>query len=214
MTARARSLYRAPRIPGRKKIGENTITEVIVEEKVARAIFAVQRMMPFRLAPGFCLSRLSSTTTLLSTSIPIPRASPPRLIVFRVTPLTAIRTKVAAIEKGIDVMRIMETRGFFKNRSSTRKAIPAPVATPATRVVMVRETSSELSLSRRSSTSRPYRRLSSATWVRRRLAVATGFSPDLRRTINPTPSRSPRKKADRCFFPRKRMVARSSRANC
>jgi len=68
----------------------------------------------------------SRTTMALSTSMPTPRASPPRVIRFKVNPLKYIKANVAITEIGM-VVAIMAVLGMLRrNSSSTMIASPPP----------------------------------------------------------------------------------------
>ena len=68
----------------------------------------------------------SSTTMALSTSIPMPRANPPRLMRFKVKPPKYMRVKVAITEIGIAVATTIVLRIFLRKRSRTRMASTPP----------------------------------------------------------------------------------------
>ena len=61
----------------------------------------------------------SSTTTELSTSIPIPITIPPIEIVLSVIPFTYIKAKVATIDVGIEIAITNDVFGSLKITSRT-----------------------------------------------------------------------------------------------
>ena len=61
----------------------------------------------------------------LSTSIPMPMATPPMEIIFILMPVTYIRPKVAMMEVGMETAIMPEVTTFFRNKSSTKKAMMA-----------------------------------------------------------------------------------------
>ena len=71
----------------------------------------------------------SSTTIALSTSMPTPRASPPKETMLSVKPLKYIRAKVETTEIGIAAPMIKVLDTLRRNSSSTNTASTAP--TPA-----------------------------------------------------------------------------------
>ena len=68
----------------------------------------------------------SSTTIALSTSIPIPRANPPSVMILRVRLPKYNKAKVAIIETGIAVAITMVLRRLRRNKSSTITASIPP----------------------------------------------------------------------------------------
>ena len=67
----------------------------------------------------------SSTTMALSTSIPTPRANPPRVIKLRVNPPKYIKAKVATTEMGM-VVAITAVLGIFRRNSTRTNMARAP----------------------------------------------------------------------------------------
>ncbi len=68
----------------------------------------------------------SSTTMALSTSMPMPSASPPRVIRFRVNPPKYISAKVATTEMGMAVAMMAVLRMLRRKKSSTTTASRPP----------------------------------------------------------------------------------------
>ena len=62
----------------------------------------------------------------LSTSIPAPRANPPKVIIFSVSPLKNIKLKVATIEIGIErlTINVVPIRRRNTNNTMTARTIP------------------------------------------------------------------------------------------
>ena len=63
----------------------------------------------------------------LSTSMPIPSARPPKVIVFRVKPAKYIKPKVAMIEIGIAVAMITVLEILRKKRKRIKMARKPPI---------------------------------------------------------------------------------------
>ena len=91
-------------MPSTKTIGKNTATVVSVEATTAPPTSRVPRIAAARASSPSSRHRTidSSTTIALSTSMPIPRASPPSDITFSETPSSRIGAKVAITESGMD----------------------------------------------------------------------------------------------------------------
>ena len=81
---------------------------------------------------------LSRTTTELSTSIPIPIATPPMEIMFILISVTYIRAKVAMMDVGMETAMIPAVTAFFRN-SSRKNAMTA--AKSAVSVILDRDIS-------------------------------------------------------------------------
>ena len=103
-----------------KTIGKNTLIVVRVEATMAPATCFV----PCTAARGAARPRarrrttFSSTTMELSTSMPIPRARPERVIMFRLSPVKYISTRAKSTLRG---MLIATTSvGFTSRRKSAR----------------------------------------------------------------------------------------------
>ncbi len=63
----------------------------------------------------------------LSTSMPTPRARPPRDMTFKVVPVRYMRKKVATTESGIEMPMISVERRSFRKRRRMRTAIAPPI---------------------------------------------------------------------------------------
>ena len=100
----ARSLKSCPAIPPTNKIGKNTAIVVKVEAVTAvETCSAPARAASATVNPVSRILKIFSRTTMeLSTSIPIPKARPPRLIRFKLIPLKCIKMNVATIDIGIE----------------------------------------------------------------------------------------------------------------
>ena len=115
-------------MPGTKTIGRKTDIVVRVDATMAFAtslvptLAAVRRSSP----PSRCRKTLSRTTMALSTSIPIPRASPPIDIMLRVIPAVSIAMKVAITDIGIARAMMMTLRTLWRKKKSTRTARSPP----------------------------------------------------------------------------------------
>ncbi len=109
-----------PDIPRIKTSGRKTTTVVRVLAMMASVTSSVPSIAACSCA--CCVSRMrkifSRTTIALSTSIPTPRASPPKVIRLRVKPLKYNRAKVAIMEMGIAVAIITVLRTLRRNTSS------------------------------------------------------------------------------------------------
>ena len=68
----------------------------------------------------------SSTTTLLSTSIPIPSARPPSESTLMLTSVNSIIRNVTATEMGMESAMVRVLRRFRRNRNNTSAASIAP----------------------------------------------------------------------------------------
>ena len=111
----ASSLKRMPETP-RTKIRGRKITSVVM----------VLAMMagPTSRAPSTDAS--SGASMELSTIMPTPRASPPRVIRLRVNPPKKINANVATIEIGIDSEMTSVLRMVRRKNSNTTIASPPP----------------------------------------------------------------------------------------
>ena len=75
------------------------------------------------LSPSFeCLNMFSSTTTELSTNIPMAITTPPIDTMFSVIPVTYIRQKVANIDVGMDTPITTDVFQSLKKNKSTNIA--------------------------------------------------------------------------------------------
>ena len=70
----------------------------------------------------------SITTMLLSTSIPMPTASPPSETIFSVMPISDRHISAASTESGIVIAMTSEVRTVFKNRNIIRIASAPPIS--------------------------------------------------------------------------------------
>ena len=129
VTASARSLNNWPATPSTKTMGTKTHTVVSVAATTAcptsdapTRTRSVKGCPP----PPFRWRSIPSSTTMeLSTNIPIPKASPPRDIIFSDTSNACRKKKVVTTEIGIEtpMMRLLE---FRRNRYKTRMASIPP----------------------------------------------------------------------------------------
>ncbi len=103
----------------------------------------------------------SITTMLLSTSMPMPTASPPRDTMFMVMPMRYRHIIAARIESGIVTAMISDERTFFKKRKMTTIASTPPIIMLITTLFMLVEMNSDWSSKRR--TDAPYARPSPAS---------------------------------------------------
>ena len=76
------------------------------------SIEAVTRSLP---SFSMCRKEFSSTTIDASTTMPMPRASPPNVMVFSVKPAKYSRAKVPMTEIGIDVQTMSVDRKLCRN---------------------------------------------------------------------------------------------------
>ena len=90
-------------------MGRKTTTVVSVDEVIAPLTCEVPSMAASLtdIPVSRSLKMFSITTMALSTSIPAPSASPPKVMMFRLRLLKYIRLKVAIIEIGIEILTIM-----------------------------------------------------------------------------------------------------------
>ena len=102
-TAAPRSEKSWPAMPSMKTIGKNTATVVSVEATTAPPTSRVPRTAASRTPSPSSRHRTmdSSTTIALSTSIPMPRASPPSDMMFTLTPSHRRGANVAMTDSGI-----------------------------------------------------------------------------------------------------------------
>ena len=117
-TVSAISPNTCPAMPSTNTMGKNTAIVVRVEAKTAPPTSETPRMVAaLRSSPSSWQRKmLSSTTIELSTSMPIPSASPPREMMLSETSLKYMGANVATTETGI-VMLIMNVfPSFLRNR--------------------------------------------------------------------------------------------------
>ena len=116
VTVRAMSLKSCPAIPSTKTMGKNTATVVNVEAVTAPATSVVPFMAESKAFTPFSRYRwmASRTTMELSTSMPIPRASPPSEMMFREILAENIRKNVMITETGMAVPMIRVLLAFFR----------------------------------------------------------------------------------------------------
>jgi len=110
-------------------MGRNTATVVNVEAMTAGPTSTVPSTAAVTSGRPVCLRRNidSSTTMELSTSMPIPKVSPPSDMMFSEIPIRYISTKVAMTDSGILVAMISVDRRSRKNASRTRIASTPPI---------------------------------------------------------------------------------------
>ena len=126
-TVNARSANISLTKPLVNRIGTKTTTVVIVEAMIAIPTSLVPCMAASigESPSSLRLNMLSRTTMELSTNIPIPRVSPPRVIRFRFSPKPYIIRRVVNIESGIEAAITSVLVGFFKNTNRMRTASTA-----------------------------------------------------------------------------------------
>ena len=97
-------------------MGKNTATVVKVDAVTALATSdAPVRAALYRSFPSSRCRWIDSSTTMeLSTSIPIPRASPPSEMMLRVISKENMRKKVMITEMGMASPMMMVLRRFFR----------------------------------------------------------------------------------------------------
>ena len=110
-------------------MGRKTTMVVRVEEVIAPLTCEVPCMAASFTDIPVSRSRkiFSMTTMALSTSIPAPSASPPKVMIFRLRPLKYIRLKVAMIETGMDMLTIMVVPIRRRKRNTTKMASVIPI---------------------------------------------------------------------------------------
>ena len=115
-------------IPSVKTIGKNTHTVVRVEAMMAPATSpAPSTAASFALRPSFLIRYIFSITTMeLSTSIPIPKASPEREITLSVTPLKYMHTIAVTRLIGMEHAITAVGRRSFRNKIKIKIAKTAP----------------------------------------------------------------------------------------
>ncbi len=118
-TASERSPNICPAIPSTKTIGKKTAIVVIVEATTAPPTSDTPLMAEFTQSSpsSLHLKILSMTTMELSTSIPIPRARPPRDIMFKLTWKIFRGAKAAINESGIEIATITVVEKCCKNKN-------------------------------------------------------------------------------------------------
>ncbi len=138
VTVMARSLNMCPAMLCIKTTGRNTAIVVSVEAVIARETSAVPSMAAVRgESPSSCLRKMFSNTTMeLSTTIPTPRANPPRVSRFTVSLKAYIMTNANMIESGIETATKSVLPKWRKNRKRTATASSAPMPAFSARLVM------------------------------------------------------------------------------
>jgi len=129
MITYASSLKRMPETPRTKINGRKITSVVIVLAMIADPTSRAPSTAASSGASPFSLRRrkiFSSTTMELSTIMPTPRASPPRVIRLSVNPPKKINAKVATIEIGIDREITSVLRMLRRKNSKTTIASPPP----------------------------------------------------------------------------------------
>ncbi len=128
LTTRASCLYITPEMPRMKIRGRKTTMVVRVLAMTAAVTSPAPSTAASAAGRPSCRRRklFSSTTMELSTIMPTPMARPPRLMMFRVKPLAYISTKVAMMEKGMEMEMIRVLGTLRRKNSSTPIAISAP----------------------------------------------------------------------------------------
>ena len=118
-------------MPSTKTRGPKTATVVKVEAVMAEATFLVPQMTASFGSSIWALKRLifSSTTIELSTSIPTPKANPPRDIRLKETPVKYIKTSVIIKLIGIERATIVVGPKDCKNIRITNAAKIPPLTT-------------------------------------------------------------------------------------
>ena len=117
-------------VPLVKTMGRNTHTVVRVEAMIApvtcfvpwTAALGAGRFLPLR------RNMFSITTMELSTSMPMPRERPDRVIMFRVSPAKYMRTMANRTDRGILMPTTMVGRKSRRNRARIMMASRAPMA--------------------------------------------------------------------------------------
>jgi len=115
--------------PSWKTKGKNAATVVIVEASTGRAISSAPSFAACNLVfPNsvICLNILSTTTTELSTSIPIPKDNPIRDIKLILIPWIFNKKKVKIIDIGIATAIIKVAETLFKKIKSMTDARTSP----------------------------------------------------------------------------------------
>ena len=115
-------------MPTTNTIGKNTTTVVSVDAIMAFATSLAPVIdASFSSFPSsLCLDMFSSTTIALSTSMPTPSASPPRLIIFIESLPIYIKVNTAIIDIGILTVTMIELLTFLKKSNSTKNASTPP----------------------------------------------------------------------------------------
>ena len=108
MTVRAMSPKIWPATPSTKTMGKKTDMVVSVEATTAPPTSETPLIVDLTKSSPSSRQRkmLSSTTMELSTSIPTPRANPPRDMILRDTPDNCMGAKVAKMDTGIVIPMI------------------------------------------------------------------------------------------------------------
>ncbi len=103
VTARDRSPNSSPATPFTYTMGPNTLMVVSVDAVMAPCTSSAPRAAASRggTPASRCRKTFSSTTMELSTSMPTPRARPPRLMMFSDTPAASMRANVPTTEMGM-----------------------------------------------------------------------------------------------------------------
>ncbi len=117
--------------PARPPINKNGSTAArLVEVEATMALFTSSAACTPAVTGSspsvWCREMFSSMTMVLSTSSPTPRASPPSVMMFKVSPLAPMIAKVTMIEIGIAVPMIKVRRTLPRNRYTTIIANTAP----------------------------------------------------------------------------------------
>ena len=128
ITVKASCLKSWPATPTTNIMGKNTTTVVRVDAVMAlETSVAPATAASFSLVPSsLCREIFSRTTMALSTSIPTPRARPPRLIMFIESFPMYMKVKTAIIEMGMLKVTIVELFTFRRKNRSTKNAKMPP----------------------------------------------------------------------------------------
>ena len=130
---------------------------------------------------------LSTTTMALSTSMPAPRARPPRVTMFRLWPANRIRKRAAKIDTGTAAVTTRVAPAERRKRASTATASSTPSPAAVWRSDRASTTRAASSLTSVSST--PGRSSASPARASRTVAdTSTVFEPASLKIASPTPS--------------------------
>jgi hypothetical protein len=128
-TVSAWSLKSCAAKPSTNTTGRNTATVVKVTPTSALPTSAAPRPAAVKASSPSSLRRwiASSTTTALSTSMPTPRARPPRDITLRLTPKRCMKKNVAMMETGMvmPMIRVLKASFRKKNRITMARRPPS-----------------------------------------------------------------------------------------
>ena len=128
VTVRAWSVKIWPATPSMNTMGKNTAMVVRVEAVTAMPTSDAPRRADSTMESPSSRHRnmLSSTTMALSTSMPMPRASPPSDMMLSVVSLKNIRMKVISTDTGMATPTIKVLLRLRRNRKRTRIASRPP----------------------------------------------------------------------------------------